>query len=97
MKRFSSPITSRKDADTTVPNTPPNCSSPEPLSETARNTVFSATTMPIPITTTTVECPSEKKKPNPNGRGWPVSLPFAEQLADGVVDRRDVVGVERVT
>ena len=44
---------------------------PQPLSATAENTVFSATTMPIPIATTTVECPREKKNPNPNGRGWP--------------------------
>ena len=36
MTRFSTPISSRNDAETTVPNTPPNCSSPEPLSETAR-------------------------------------------------------------
>ncbi len=32
---FISPIKKRKDAETTVPNTPPNCSSPELLCETA--------------------------------------------------------------
>ena len=40
---------------------------------------------------TIVEWPSEKKKPTPSGR-----LPCCEQLARGVVDRRDVVGVEGV-
>jgi hypothetical protein len=72
MTRFSSPIRSRKVAETTVPNRPPNRSSPELLFDTAVTTVFSATTMPTPIATTTVECPREKKNPNPNGRGWPV-------------------------
>jgi hypothetical protein len=55
-----------------VPNKPPNRSSPEPLSETAPKTVFSATTIPAPMATTTVECPREKKNPNPSGRGAPV-------------------------
>ncbi len=41
---------------------------------------------------TIVEWPSEKKKPTLIGR-----LPSAHQLARGVVDRRDVIGVEGVT
>jgi hypothetical protein len=90
------PDHSRNDADTTVPNTPPNRSSPEPLSDTARNTVFSAATMPIPIATTTVECPREKKKAEPERARLVSGPPFAQHLADGVVDRRDVVGVECV-
>ena len=70
--RFSSPIKNRNDADTIVPNNPPNRSRLDPLSDTAENTVFSATTFPVPIATTTVEWPREKKNPNPNGRGCPV-------------------------
>ena len=62
----------RKDAETTVPNRPPNCSRPELLFDTAAKTVFSATMMAIPIATTMLEWPREKKKPNPNGRGRPV-------------------------
>ena len=42
-------------------------------------------------TKTIVECPSEKKKPTLSGR-WP----SRHQLAGGVVDRADVVGVEGV-
>ena len=40
---------------------------------------------------TIVECPSEKKKPTPSG-----PLLVLQHLPRGVVDRRDVVGVERV-
>ena len=40
---------------------------------------------------TTVEWPSEKKKPDPSGR-----LPRLHQEPGGVVDGRDVVGIEGV-
>ncbi len=72
MTRFSSPISSRNEAETTVPANPPNRSSGDPASDTAAKTVFSATTMATPIATTTVEWPREKKNPNPNGRGCDV-------------------------
>jgi len=55
MTMLSKAIKYRKDADTAVPNTPPNCSSPEPWCETAEYTVFSAMTTPAPMTTTMVE------------------------------------------
>jgi hypothetical protein len=51
----------RKEADTIVPKSPPNCCKPELLSETAPNTAFSAISTPRPITTTMVEWPREKK------------------------------------
>ena len=66
------------------------------LFATAGNTVFSATTMPTPIKTTTVEWPEREEVPEPERARLLGALPFAAYLADGVVDRRDVVGVERV-
>ena len=41
---------------------------------------------------TTVEWPIAKNRPTPTGR-----LPCLHQLAGHVVDRRDMVGVDRVT
>jgi hypothetical protein len=40
---------------------------------------------------TTLECPRENQNPTDSGR-----FPLAHQLAGGVVDRGDVVGVEGV-
>ena len=55
-------------------------------------TVRAATARTAASANTIVECPSEKKNPTPIGR-----LPVCEHLARRVVDRRDVVGVERVS
>ena len=56
-----------------------------------RCTVRAATASAAASEKTIVEWPSEKKKPTPSGR-----LPLLQQLAGGVVDRGDVVGVEGV-
>ena len=61
-----------------------------------RSTVFSATMIPTPIATTMVEWPREKKYPNAERARLAGALPLAHRLAGGVVDRRDVVGVEGV-
>ncbi len=94
--RFIAPMRNKNVAEMRVPNTPPNCCRLESLSDTAQKTVFSAMMIPTPIATTIVEWPSEKKNPNENGRGWPVPCRSCMHLAGGVVDGRDVVGVEGV-
>ena len=53
-------------------------------------------TIPKPIATTMVEWPSEKKYPTLSGRVLRDSLSIVHELAGGVVDGGDVVGVKGV-
>ena len=68
IRRFSSPITTRKTPETLVPRRPPTSFS-WPLSLTTLWTmVLAAKPRRTAIRKTTVECPSEKKKPTATGR-----------------------------
>ena len=89
--RFESPIRMRKVPATREPTKPRVCNSGEPSSCTgptmARTPIASRNASP----NTTLEWPSENQKPADSDR-----VPCPDQLAGGVVDHGDVVGVERV-
>src|ERR1700737_1447103 len=110
--RFSSAIRYKKPADSSVPALPPAVWTAELGSTTVPNTALAAMVMPAPTAITTVAWPKEKKNPLPSGRlpsaislrggagkeRPPAPRPLAggHQLSGGVVDARDVVGVEGV-
>ncbi len=73
--------------DTLAPMRPPSSCS----SGSACLMVVAATMMATASANTIVEWPSEKKKPMPKG-----PLAFLQHEPYGVVDRRDVIGVEGV-
>ena len=61
------------------------------MRRSCRVSAVAVTAMAMDASTTTVEWPSEKKKPDAER-----PLPILHQLARDVVDRRNVVGVDRV-
>ena len=71
--RFSSPITSRNEPDTSGPITPVACCSEEPSSSTAPLSPRTPITTSTPSANTIVECPSENQKPTLSGR-WPSAI-----------------------
>ena len=90
-RRLSDAMSNRNAPDTPVPTSPVTWCSVEPSSRTAPPSAAHTDREQHASTNTIVECPSEKKKPDAHR-----PLAFGHQLARRVVDRGDVVGVERV-
>ena len=89
--RFIRPITMRKVPAASVPTTPSVCCRVEPSSCTGPASALTPMASSSESPKTTLEWPSANQNPVPSG-----GLALADQLARRVVDRRDVVGVERV-
>ena len=88
MNRFITAIASRKSADTVVPMMPPTSWMDARLVLKA----IAVAAMAIDASTTTVECLEREEE-----AGGDRFLPALHELSRNVVDRRDMVGVDRVT
>ena len=91
--RLSRPMTHRNTPETDAPITPVAAWSVDPSWVTGPASALTPSESSRARAKTIVECPRENQKPTESGLR-PVLV--GEQLARGVVDRRDVVGVEGV-